>query len=76
MIRGEGDSPLSDVRAALGHISPRRLFVSMAGLAALGYLASGLFIVAPGEIGVDPAFWRSDSAEGGTGLALSPAVAH
>lgn len=52
MIRGEADSPLSDVRAALGHISPRRLFVSMAGLAVLGYLASGLFIVAPGEIGV------------------------
>lgn len=52
IIGGEGESPLDDLRAAFGHLQPRRILLGMAGLALAGYLATGIYIVAPGELGV------------------------
>lgn len=49
---GEGDSPLADLRAAFGHLDPRRIVWGLIGLAILAYLASGLYAVAPGEAAV------------------------
>lgn len=52
VLSGDGQSPLMDLRAALGHINPRRLVWSLVALAILGYLMTGIYVVAPGEAGV------------------------
>jgi membrane protease subunit HflK len=52
IIIGEGQSPLADLRAALGHINPRGLAWGLISLALLGYFLTGIYIVAPGEAGV------------------------
>lgn len=52
LLVGDGESPLADLRAAFGHLSPRRLLGSLLTLAVVGYLATGLYVVAPGEAGV------------------------
>lgn len=49
---GDGESPLADLRAAFSHLNPRRIFWGLIGLAIAGYLATGLYVVAPGEAGV------------------------
>ena len=52
ILIGEGESPLDDLRSAFGHLNPRRILWGMAGLALAGYLATGIYVVAPGELGV------------------------
>lgn len=52
MLVGEGESPLADLRAAFGHLRPRRVLGGLLALAVLGYLATGLYVVSPGEAGV------------------------
>ena len=49
---GDGDSPLADLRAALGNLNPRGVVWALIGLAALAYLGSGVYAVAPGEAAV------------------------
>ncbi len=49
ILIGDGESPLADLRAAFGHIDPRRLVWSLIGLALIGYLLTGVYVVAPGE---------------------------
>jgi membrane protease subunit HflK len=51
-IRGDGESPLADVRAALGNIKPGRVVAGLLALAAIAYLATGIYVVAPGEAAV------------------------
>ena len=51
-IFGDGDSPLADLRAALGTLNPRRVVWALIGLAALAYIGSGTYAVAPGEAAV------------------------
>ncbi|MCL5999430.1 MAG: FtsH protease activity modulator HflK, partial [Chloroflexi bacterium] len=51
-VRGDGESPLADVCVALGNIDPRAVIWGLIALALLGYLASGLYVVAPGEAAV------------------------
>ena len=51
-LAGAGAATLADVRAAFGNINPRGLLWGVLGLVALAYLASGIYIVAPGEAGV------------------------
>lgn len=52
ILVGEGESPMADLRAALGHINLRRLLWVPLGLALVGYLLTGVYVVAPGEVGV------------------------
>lgn len=52
ILVGDGESPLSDLRAAFGHLKPRRVLGSLVVLAALGYLLTGVYVVDPGEAGV------------------------
>ncbi len=49
---GEGESPLDDLRAAFRHIKPRRIIWGLVMLAFAGYLSTGVYLVAPGELGV------------------------
>ncbi|MGH2522079.1 MAG: FtsH protease activity modulator HflK, partial [Anaerolineales bacterium] len=49
ILIGDGESPLADLRAAFGHLNPRRIFWSLIGLAIIGYLLTGVYVVAPGE---------------------------
>lgn len=51
-VRGDGESPLADVRAALGNVKPGRIAVGLLALAAIAYLATGIYVVAPGEAAV------------------------
>ncbi len=52
IIIGDGESPLDDLRAAFGHLNPRRILWGLIGLAVAVYLATGIYIVSPGELGV------------------------
>lgn len=52
ILIGEGESPLDDLRAAFGHLKPRRILWGLMGLALVGYFATGIYVVAPGELGV------------------------
>jgi membrane protease subunit HflK len=52
ILIGEGESPLEDLRAAFGHLEPRRLVRGLVALALLAYLATDVYVVAPGEAGV------------------------
>jgi membrane protease subunit HflK len=51
-IVGDGESPLDDFRAAVGHLEPRHLVLGILGLAILGYLLTGVYVVDPGEAAV------------------------
>ncbi|MCL4294592.1 MAG: FtsH protease activity modulator HflK [Anaerolineae bacterium] len=51
-LAGDGHSPLDDLRAAFGHLNPRRIGLILVGLALLLYLLSGLYTVRPGEVAV------------------------
>lgn len=52
IIVGDGESPWADVRAAFHHLNPRRIGWSLLALILLGYLATGVYVVAPGETAV------------------------
>lgn len=52
IILGDGESPLADLRAAFGHLKPRRLLVGFLLFVLLGYLLTGVYIVTPGEAAV------------------------
>lgn len=52
ILIGDGESPLADLRGALGHLNPRRIGWGIIGLALAAYLASGIYAIAPGEAGV------------------------
>lgn len=51
-LQGDGYSPVDDVRAAFGHLSPRRIGLALLGLVVLAYLLSGIYTVQPGEAAV------------------------
>jgi len=51
-LQGDGYSPLDDVRAAFGHLNPRRIGLALLGLALVAYLLSGIYTVRPGEAAV------------------------
>lgn len=51
VTQGAG-AALSDLRAAVGNVNPRGLLLGLLGLLALAYLASGIYVVAPGEAAV------------------------
>lgn len=48
----------SDLRKAFGHLQPRRIIALTAGLLILLYLASGVYVVNPGEQAVERFFGR------------------
>ncbi|GAB4577317.1 MAG: hypothetical protein Fur0022_00480 [Anaerolineales bacterium] len=52
ILVGDGETPLADLRAAFGHLDPRRLIWSLIGLALIAYLLTGVYVVAPGEAAV------------------------
>jgi membrane protease subunit HflK len=52
ILIGDGKSPLDDLKAAFGHLEPRRLLWGVAGLAIIGYLLTGVYVVDPGEAAV------------------------
>lgn len=52
ILVGDGESPLADLRAAFGHLKWNRVLWGLIGLAIAGYLATGVYIVAPGEAAV------------------------
>ncbi len=52
ILIGDGESPLDDLRAAFGHLDPRKIVWGVLGLALAGYFATGIYVVAPGELGV------------------------
>lgn len=52
ILMGDGESPLADLRAAIGHVEPRRLLWGILGIALIGYLLSGVYLVDPGAAGV------------------------
>lgn len=52
MLAGDGESPLNDLRSALGNISPRRFIITILGFGILIYLLTGVYVVEPGEAGV------------------------
>lgn len=68
MVRGEGESPLSDVRAAVGNIRPQRVGGGLLLLGVLGYLATGMYVVAPGEAAVVRRFGAVAEPNVGPGL--------
>lgn len=49
---GDGESPLADLRAAFGHLKPRRILVGLWLLALISYLLTGVYIVNPDEAAV------------------------
>lgn len=52
ILLGDGESPLADLRAAFAHLKWDRVFWGLIGLALAGYLATGFYVVAPGEAAV------------------------
>lgn len=46
------ESPLADLRVALGHVRPAPVLWGLGALALVGYLVTGLYSVAPGEAAV------------------------
>lgn len=63
-----GDSPLSDLRSALGHLRPTLVLQVLGGLALLGYLSTGIYSVAPGEAAVVRRFGAVVQPQIGPGL--------
>lgn len=51
-VRGDGASPLADVRAAFAHLHPRRIGLCLVGLLLAAYLLSGIYTVRPAEVAV------------------------
>jgi len=51
-VAGDGESPLADLRSAFGNLRPRRILFGLVILAVLGYLLTGIYVVAPGEAAV------------------------
>lgn len=49
---GDGESPLDDLRTALGHIQPSIVVWGLVGLVLFGYFSTGIYSVAPGEAAV------------------------
>lgn len=49
---GDGESPLADLRTALGHVRPAAVVWGLCGLVLFGYLSTGVYSVAPGEAAV------------------------
>ena len=52
VLQQEGHALGNDLRAAFGHLQPRRLGLILAGLVVITYLLSGLYTVQPGEVAV------------------------
>jgi len=52
ILIGDGESPLDDLKGAFGHLDPRRLAGGIMGLAVIGFLLTGVYVVDPGEAGV------------------------
>lgn len=52
ILIGDGESPLDDLKGAFGHLEPRRVAAGVVGLAVVGYLLTGIYVVDPGEAGV------------------------
>jgi membrane protease subunit HflK len=52
ILVGDGETPLADLRAAFAHLQWGRVSWGLMGLAFLGYLFTGIYIVAPGEAAV------------------------
>jgi membrane protease subunit HflK len=52
VLRGDGYSPIEDLRAAFGHLKPRRILLLLLALGAAAYLLSGIYTVQPGEAAV------------------------
>lgn len=52
ILLGEGESPLEDLRAAFGHLKWKRIVWGLIVLVIFGYLATGVYVVAPGEAAV------------------------
>ena len=52
ILIGDGESPLEDLKGAFGHLEPRRLVGGIVGLAVVGYLLTGVYVVDPGEAGI------------------------
>lgn len=59
---------LGDLRAAVGHVNPRGLLLGIVGLVAAAYLASGIYVVAPGEAAVVRRFGAVVEPRVGPGL--------
>ncbi|MBZ0291518.1 MAG: FtsH protease activity modulator HflK [Anaerolineae bacterium] len=51
-VAGDDESPLADLQAAFGNLKPHRILLMLAILAVLGYLLTGIYVVAPGEAAV------------------------
>lgn len=47
-----GESPLADLRIALGHVRPALVLWGLGALGLFGYLSTGVYSVAPGEAAV------------------------
>ena len=65
---GAGESPLADLRAALGSLNLRRVIWALIGLAFAAYFASGIYAVAPGEAAVVRRFGAVVAPRVGPGL--------
>ena len=52
LFTDDGDSPLADLRTALGDVRPVRVVWGLCGLVLFGYLSTGVYSVAPGEAAV------------------------
>ena len=63
-----GDSPLADLRAAMGNLHPRRVVWGLVALALLAYLATGIYVIAPGEAAVVRQFGAVIEPRGAPGL--------
>jgi len=68
ILIGDGESPLDDLRAAFGHLNPRKIVWGILGLALAGYFATGIYVVAPGELGVVRRFGAVVEPRVGPGL--------
>jgi len=51
-VVGDGESPLADLRSAFGNLRPRRILLGLVILAIVGYLLTGIYVVAAGEAAV------------------------
>lgn len=68
IIIGDGESPLADLRAAFGHLNPRRILSGLLLLALGVYLLTGVYVIAPGEAGVVRRFGAVVEANATPGL--------
>lgn len=67
-LKGDGYSPLDDVRAAFGHLNLRRIGLALLGLGVLLYLLSGIYTVQPGEAAVVRRFGKVVAANVPAGM--------